>query len=47
MLGTFVKDRCGYESNCEHSREYRVDMSKERGAASEADAGQPITYKRI
>src|SRR6266511_4531808 len=46
MLGTFVKDWFRYESHFVHGRESLVDILKERGLLSEADAVQRLIGKK-
>src|SRR5260370_42172711 len=46
MLGTFVKDWFRYESHFVHGRDSLVDIVKERGLLSEADAVQPLIGKK-
>src|SRR5437763_5260719 len=46
MLGTFVKDWFRYESHFVDGRDSLVDILKERGLLSEADAVQPLIGKK-
>src|SRR5215471_19975346 len=46
MLGTFVKDWFRYEAHFVHGRDSLVDILKERGLVSEADAVQALIGKK-